>query len=314
MASWYGLITQANTGKHLLPISLIGWLWAGINIARSKRLDLGIVTFGLVLLASICERYYYGFTRGLRWGLTISCFLVAANFSLVVIFWWAVPHLYSYFTVLSMCFNNWLSSISILCSNNSSSDFISTLPQETNQQGFGSIEQESDVDEDILVVLCVHDGVLAMCWVQESNEGWESWFVFFFGGWCIIWFSAAVVVYWTRCWMQDSVSLFHLCSHELSFDHFVILKERKNYIHWWDDAMIYRERSDDGLRTWVQTTNVRVGMHQRRVKVEMCWCIFQFTIGFNGEQYNNKGAWTTMYRCWADVFNDVYVTPKMQSD
>mmetsp|Transcript_8691 Transcript_8691/g.19506 ORF Transcript_8691/g.19506 Transcript_8691/m.19506 type:complete len:164 (-) Transcript_8691:383-874(-) len=87
MASWYGLITQANTGKHLLPISLIGWLWAGINIARSKRLDLGIVTFGLVLLASICERYYYGFTRGLRWGLTISCFLVAANFSLVVIFW-----------------------------------------------------------------------------------------------------------------------------------------------------------------------------------------------------------------------------------
>ena len=55
IASWYGLCTQGSTGKYMLPVSLIGWIWAGINIIRTKRLDLGIVTFFLVLLSSLCE-------------------------------------------------------------------------------------------------------------------------------------------------------------------------------------------------------------------------------------------------------------------
>eukprot|EP00804_Cyclotella_cryptica_P004360 CCRYP_006787-RA/>CCRYP_006787-RA protein AED:0.06 eAED:0.06 QI:138/1/1/1/0/1/2/273/160 len=86
IASWYGLYTRGQTGKHLLPIATFGWLWAAFNIARTQRLDLGIVTFGLVILASLWERRV-GFTGGVKLALTVSCVAVAANFALPVVFW-----------------------------------------------------------------------------------------------------------------------------------------------------------------------------------------------------------------------------------
>ena len=83
---WIGLYKNADTGKHLLPAALFGWLWAIINILRSKHIDLGVVTFGLVIIFTLVERYY-GFTRGVKWAISLAALAVAANFSLVVIFW-----------------------------------------------------------------------------------------------------------------------------------------------------------------------------------------------------------------------------------
>ena len=85
-ASWLGLYLCGSTGKHLLPIASFGWLWALFNIVRTRRLDLGIVTFALVMISSIWERQS-GFHKGVKIASNISCLLVAANFSLVVIFW-----------------------------------------------------------------------------------------------------------------------------------------------------------------------------------------------------------------------------------
>ena len=82
---WIGLYKN-DTGKHLLPAALFGWIWAIINIMRSKRIDLGVVTFGLVVIFTLVERYY-GFTRGVKWAISLAALAVAANFSLVVIFW-----------------------------------------------------------------------------------------------------------------------------------------------------------------------------------------------------------------------------------
>ncbi len=97
--SWLLLLFQSQRGQHLLPISLIGWIWAMVNIIRTKRLDLGIVTFGIVLLGTLVERYMtpkassssenisLGRVWWIKWWLTVGCVLVAANFSLVVVFW-----------------------------------------------------------------------------------------------------------------------------------------------------------------------------------------------------------------------------------
>ncbi len=84
--SWYGLYTHRNSGKYVLPIAIIGWVWAGVNISRTKRLDLGIVTFFFVIMCAIFERKY-GFNRGVKLSLCISSVLVAANYSLVIVFW-----------------------------------------------------------------------------------------------------------------------------------------------------------------------------------------------------------------------------------
>lgn len=84
--SWYGLCAQGSSGKYILPVAIIGWVWAGINILRTKRLDLGIVTFFFVILSALFERKY-GFTRGVKWSLCVSSMLVAANYSLVIAFW-----------------------------------------------------------------------------------------------------------------------------------------------------------------------------------------------------------------------------------
>jgi hypothetical protein len=82
---WLGLCLS-DRGKHLLPAALFGWMWAVINIMRSKRIDLGVVTFFFVIISTLLERHY-GFTRGVRWAISAAAIVVAANFSLVVIFW-----------------------------------------------------------------------------------------------------------------------------------------------------------------------------------------------------------------------------------
>ena len=86
VVSWYLLYTQGDTGKFILPVALSGWVWAGINILRTKRLDLGVFTFFFVILASLFERQY-GLTPGIQLALCCSSALVAVNFSLPNIFW-----------------------------------------------------------------------------------------------------------------------------------------------------------------------------------------------------------------------------------
>ena len=86
IASWYGLYAYGESGRHLLPVAVVGWVWAGINIARTRRLDLGIFTFLLVVIAASYERRY-GLGRATKLALTSSSVLVAANYSLVIAFW-----------------------------------------------------------------------------------------------------------------------------------------------------------------------------------------------------------------------------------
>jgi len=86
IVSWYALYLHGGTGKHLLPLSLFGWVWAVFNIVRTRRLDLGVVTFAFVIISTLWERHS-GFYKGVKLALSISCILLAANFSLVVIFW-----------------------------------------------------------------------------------------------------------------------------------------------------------------------------------------------------------------------------------
>ncbi len=84
--SWLGFIFYGSTGRYVLPVSFVGWLWALINVIRTKRLDLGIVTFFFVLLASLYERHY-GFSKGVKVALCISSVFVAMNYSIVIAFW-----------------------------------------------------------------------------------------------------------------------------------------------------------------------------------------------------------------------------------
>lgn len=84
--SWYGLYSHGSSGKYVLPVAIVGWLWAGINILRTKRLDLGIVSFFFVIIGALFERQY-GLTRGAKWSICVSSLLVAANYSLVIAFW-----------------------------------------------------------------------------------------------------------------------------------------------------------------------------------------------------------------------------------
>ncbi|KAL3809746.1 hypothetical protein ACHAXA_009248 [Cyclostephanos tholiformis] len=86
IASWYGLYAYGDTGRYILPVAFVGWLWAVINIARTRRLDLGIFTFLFVVVAAMYERRY-GLGRGTKMALTTSSILVAANYSLVIVFW-----------------------------------------------------------------------------------------------------------------------------------------------------------------------------------------------------------------------------------
>ena len=85
--SWAALVTQENTGKYaLVPVALVGWVWAGINIYRTNRFDLGIITFFFVLLSALAERQC-GSAHWAKRATGISCLLVVGNYSLVVIFW-----------------------------------------------------------------------------------------------------------------------------------------------------------------------------------------------------------------------------------
>mmetsp|Transcript_38085 Transcript_38085/g.65068 ORF Transcript_38085/g.65068 Transcript_38085/m.65068 type:complete len:172 (-) Transcript_38085:149-664(-) len=84
--SWYGLIAHGKSGAYVLPVALVGWVWALINIIVRKSFDLGIVTFFLVLLASAYEKKC-GFSKGPKVALCVSSIAVAANFALVPILW-----------------------------------------------------------------------------------------------------------------------------------------------------------------------------------------------------------------------------------
>merc|ERR1719464_81887 len=86
VASWYGLYAHGDTGSYNLPVALVGWVWAGINVLRTRQLDLGVVSFFLVLLASLGERRR-GLTPGIRAALCGASAIVAANFALPLLFW-----------------------------------------------------------------------------------------------------------------------------------------------------------------------------------------------------------------------------------
>lgn len=83
---WYHGIVS-NTGKYVLPVSIVGWIWAVINTYTDQELDLGAITFFLVLIISLYEKYKGLFTQGIKWSLIISSLLVAANYGLVFILW-----------------------------------------------------------------------------------------------------------------------------------------------------------------------------------------------------------------------------------
>ena len=88
LIAWYSLYSKGETGEYLLPVSLVGWIWAMINTYRNQELDLGVVTFFFVLITSVYERYYTGaFTRGIKWILVVSSIMVAANYGLVFLLW-----------------------------------------------------------------------------------------------------------------------------------------------------------------------------------------------------------------------------------
>ena len=88
LISWYSLYSKGDTGEYLLPVSLVGWIWAVINTYRNQELDLGVVTFFLVLITSVYERYTGGaFTRKIKWILVVSSIMVAVNYGLVFLLW-----------------------------------------------------------------------------------------------------------------------------------------------------------------------------------------------------------------------------------
>ena len=89
LISWYSLYLKGDTGEYMLPVSLVGWIWAVINTYRNQELDLGAVTFFFVLITSVYERYYTGgaFTRKIKWLLVVSSIMVAANYGLVFLLW-----------------------------------------------------------------------------------------------------------------------------------------------------------------------------------------------------------------------------------
>ena len=87
LISWYSLVKDDDTGEYILPVSFVGWIWAVINTYTDQELDLGAITFFLVLIISLYEKYKGIFTRGIKWSLIISSLLVAANYGLVFILW-----------------------------------------------------------------------------------------------------------------------------------------------------------------------------------------------------------------------------------
>ena len=87
LISWYSLYKDDDKGEYILPVSFVGWIWAVINTYTNQELDLGAITFFLVLIISLYEKYKGVFTRGIKWSLIISSLLVAANYGLVFILW-----------------------------------------------------------------------------------------------------------------------------------------------------------------------------------------------------------------------------------
>lgn len=76
----------------LLGSSSFGAAWAAYNIYRSKSVDLGLVTMGIVALASAIELGLFGaassgLTPTIKTAESIGCLLVALNFLLPLLAW-----------------------------------------------------------------------------------------------------------------------------------------------------------------------------------------------------------------------------------
>ena len=78
--------------SSLLGSSTFGAAWAAYNIYRSKSVDLGLVTMGIVAAASAMELGLFGMnnaglTPAIKTVETVGCALVAMNFVLPLLAW-----------------------------------------------------------------------------------------------------------------------------------------------------------------------------------------------------------------------------------
>ena len=75
----------------LFGSSAFGAAWAAYNIYRSKSVDLGLITMGIVAAASVMELGLFGSTAGLTPTIktveTVGCAFVAVNFVLPLLAW-----------------------------------------------------------------------------------------------------------------------------------------------------------------------------------------------------------------------------------
>eukprot|EP00978_Attheya_sp_CCMP212_P048518 scaffold534283_cov75-Attheya_sp.AAC.1 len=79
--SWVSILTLDDPLDCVLPVSIVGTLWAIRNIVKFEQADLGVISMGIVALASspLLGRY-----RRIE---TFGCFLAAANFLVPLLLW-----------------------------------------------------------------------------------------------------------------------------------------------------------------------------------------------------------------------------------
>ena len=71
--------------KALFALAFPFWIWAIVNTARDASIDLGVVSFGVVLLTTMAAIYFCRNRREVRisgYFVIIACILVAANYGL----------------------------------------------------------------------------------------------------------------------------------------------------------------------------------------------------------------------------------------
>lgn len=93
-AASYGAVLLLPPDKFpatLFGVSIFGAAWAAYNIYRSRSVDLGLVTMGIVAAASAMELGMFGATTGLTPTIKTmeiaGCALVAVNFVLPLLAW-----------------------------------------------------------------------------------------------------------------------------------------------------------------------------------------------------------------------------------
>eukprot|EP00978_Attheya_sp_CCMP212_P014529 scaffold37056_cov51-Attheya_sp.AAC.1 len=79
--SWVSMIALDDPLQCVFPVSIVGTLWAIRNIVKFEEADLGVISMGIVALASspVLGRY-----RRIE---TFGCFLAAANFLAPLLLW-----------------------------------------------------------------------------------------------------------------------------------------------------------------------------------------------------------------------------------